>query len=267
MMKKLSVFAVAFAAITFAACGGNKTAQSTEGEDSVKSFEQQQVEASIKMHVDSLASTIGQLKHMPFMQENDGSIALTAEEKQVKPDYLLPPTTENAATLAEKYRLLSALGIDKRLAKLYDMPVDEYEQACSKLLAEINDPSFKDIQNASTVYETTTDLYNAMEANGRINYFWQLTASSLVEELYILSQNSEKFLASFNDEAAANSTFRIVLILDALDRLTEYDSEIQPVVEALRPLSALNATTVDELRGQLAEAKDQINFARNTLLK
>jgi hypothetical protein len=267
-MKKLSVFAVAFAAMVLASCGGgNKNNQANEEADSVKSFEQAQVEAGIKMHIDSLASALGQMKQLPFMKEGDGSVELTAEEKQVKPDYLLPPTTENAATLAEKYRLLSALGIDKRLAKLYYMPVDEYEQACSKLLAEINDPSFKDIQNASTVYETTTDLYNAMEANGRINYFWQLTASSLVEELYILSQNSEKFLASFNDEAAANSTFRIVLILDALDRLTEYDSEIQPVVEALRPLSALNATTVDELRGQLAEAKDKIDFARNTLLK
>ena len=35
-MKKLSMFAVAFAAMMFAACGGNKTAQTAEQEDSVK---------------------------------------------------------------------------------------------------------------------------------------------------------------------------------------------------------------------------------------
>ena len=58
-----------------------------------------------------------------------------------------------------------------------------------------------------------------------------------------------------------------MLILDALDRLSEFDADIQPVIEALRPLQVLNATTVDELRSQLAEAKDKINFARNALVK
>ena len=54
-MKKLSVLAIVFAAIAFAACG-NKTAQTAEATDSVKSFEQEQIEASIKMHMDSIAS-------------------------------------------------------------------------------------------------------------------------------------------------------------------------------------------------------------------
>ena len=35
-MKKLSIFAVAFAAIAFAACGGNKSAQNVEDADSTK---------------------------------------------------------------------------------------------------------------------------------------------------------------------------------------------------------------------------------------
>lgn len=56
-MKKLSIFAVAFAAMVFAACGGKKANQAAEVTDSVKTFEQEQIEASIKMHVDSLAST------------------------------------------------------------------------------------------------------------------------------------------------------------------------------------------------------------------
>lgn len=70
-MKKLSIFAVAFAAMMFAACGGNKTAQNAEQEDSVKSFEQEQIEASIKMHFDSLASELGKLKQLPVV-EKDG---------------------------------------------------------------------------------------------------------------------------------------------------------------------------------------------------
>ena len=268
-MKKLSVFAVAFTAMVLASCGGgNKNNQANEEADSVKSFEQAQVEAGIKMHIDSLASALGQMKQLPFMKEGDGSVELSAEEKQVKPDYLINPSSaEDVATLAEKYRLLSVLGVDKRIAQLYEMPTDEYEKAISKLVAEINDPSFKAIQNASSIYETTEQLYDAMEENGRINYFWQLAAASLVEELFVANQNTEKFLASFTDEIAANSTFRVVLILDALDRLSEFDADIQPVIEALRPLQVLNATTVDELRSQLAEAKDKINFARNALVK
>ena len=81
-MKKLSILAVAFAAIVFASCGGQKSGQNNEGADSLKSFEQEQIEASIKMHFDSLASELGKLKQLPIMEKN-GSLKLTDEEKQV----------------------------------------------------------------------------------------------------------------------------------------------------------------------------------------
>jgi hypothetical protein len=106
-----------------------------------------------------------------------------------------------------------------------------------------------------------------MEKNGRLNYFWQLAASSLVEQLYLANQNSDKYLSTFTDEAAASTTFRIVLILDALNRLSQYDPEIKPVAEALAPLEVLNATSVSELKAQIAEAKDKINAAREALIK
>ena len=268
-MKKLSVFAVAFAAMVLASCGGgNKNNQANEEADSVKSFEQAQVEAGIKMHIDSLASALGQMKQLPFMKEGDGSVELTAEEKQVKPDYLINPSSaEDVATLAEKYRLLSVLGVDKRIAQLYEMPIDEYEKAISKLVAEINDPSFKAIEDAGTIFETTSTLYDEMEKNGRINYFWQLASAALVEQLYVCNQNADKFLSAFNDEAAANVTFRIVLVLDAVNRLAQYDPDIEPVAQAIAPLNALNATSVAEMKEQMAKMKDQINAARKALVK
>ena len=259
-MKKLSILAVAFAAIAFAACG-NKTANNTESADSVvKSFEQEQIEASIKMHVDS--------KQLPFLQtDNEGSFKLTKEEKQVKPDYLLDPSVaENATTLAEKYRIMAALEVDKNIAKLYEMSIDDYEKSLTKLGADINDPSFKVLENTSPA-ETPQVLYDAMNENSRINYFWQIAAASLIEQIYIASKNSDKFLASFDDDAAANTTFRVVLILDALNRLSEYDPDIKPVAEALATLDTLNATTVTELKSQLAEAKEQIDAARKAITK
>ena len=186
----------------------------------------------------------------------------------MKPDYLLNANiAEEATTLAEKYRALSALTVDKNIAKLYEMPIEDYDKAIGKLAADINDPSFKAVEKTGDIFKTTSELYDAMNENGRINYFWQLAAASLVEELYIVNQNSDKFLSTFNDEAAANVTFRIVLILDALNRLSQYDPEIKPVAEAVAPLDVLNATTVDELKSQLAEAKENIENARKALIK
>ena len=264
-MKKLSILAIAFVAIALASCGGKKTEQA-EAVENEKSFEQEQIEASIKMHVDSIASEIGQLKQFPFIQE--GGLTLTNEEKQVKPEYLLDPAvSEEAATLAEKYRILSALSVDRKIASLYDMPTDEYDKAIAKLSADISDPSFKVIENADGIYETTSALYDAMNENGRINNFWQLASAALVEQLYAINQNSDKFLGVFDDKAASNVTYRIVLILDAVNRLAEYDPEITPVKEAIASLDVLNATTVDELKTQLAEAKDKIEAARKALIK
>ena len=122
-MKKLAMFAVAIAAVAFTACGGKKSTQTAEETDSVKSFEQEQVEAKIKIELDSLAAVLGQLKQLPIVQEGENGIQLTTEEKQVKPDYLLnPAAAEEATTLAEKYRILSALNVDKKIAVLYEMP-------------------------------------------------------------------------------------------------------------------------------------------------
>ena len=253
----------------FAACGGNKNAQNTESTDSVKCFEQEQIEASIKVHFDSIASEISKLKHFPFLQEGaDGALKLTKEEKQVKPTFLLDPAlSENATTLAEKYRILSALDVDKRVAKLYEMPTEGYEKAISKLAADISDPSFKVIDENASVSETSQALYDAMNENGRINYFWQIVASSLVEEIYVISQNTEKFITAFDDDSAANVTFRIVLLSDAVSRLSQYDPEFEPVAKAVGALSPLNAFSVDQLKAQLEEAKEKIAESRADLLK
>ena len=267
-MKKLTIVAVAFAAIVFAACGGKKSANNAEEADSLKSFEQKQIEASIKMHMDSIASEISKMKQPTFIQEDNGGLSLTKEEKQVKPDYLLPANVaEEAATLAEKYRILSALGVDKRIAQMYEMPTEDYEKAITKLVADINDPSFKTLENQSNVFETTESLYDQMEKNGRINYFWQLASAALVEELYIANKNADKFLSVFDDEAASNITFRVILVIDAINRLSEYDPDIKPIADAIAPLEVLNATTVAELKKQLNEAKEGIDAARAALVK
>ena len=73
-MKKLTIFAVAIAAIAFTACGGKKGGQTTEVADSVKSFEQAQVEEKIKVELDSLAAEVGKMKSLPIVQTDDNGI-------------------------------------------------------------------------------------------------------------------------------------------------------------------------------------------------
>lgn len=267
-MKKLSFFAVTLAAFVFASCGGHKTAQ-TAPEDSGEeliAFEQSQIEASIKLNIDSLASAMTQLKQLPITEKN-GMVALTDEERQVKPNYLMEAAVaENAATLAEKYRVLSAMQVDREIADLYGMPTKEYDNQIAKLIVDINDPSFEVLKESNGIHEASQDLYKAMDENGRVNFYWQIVATSLVEQMYVITRNSDKFLAAFDDNAASNVSLRIILIQDAIDRLTNYDPELLPVSEALEPLTVINALTVQELKEQLAEAAPQIEAARVALV-
>ena len=106
-----------------------------------------------------------------------------------------------------------------------------------------------------------------MNENGRINYFWQLASATLIEQLYIASQNTDKFLSVFDDEAASNVTFRIILVVDAVKRLADFDNEFKPLAKAIEPLTVLNAISVNELKSQLNEAKEQIVAARNAIVK
>lgn len=267
-MKKLSIFAVVIAAMAFAACGGNKSEKAPEAADSLKSFEQSQVEQKIKVELDSLAAEIGKMKQVPFLTKGENGYKLSDQEKQAKPEYLLDPAVaENATTLAEKYRMVSALTVDKAIAELYDMPVDAYQNAITKLVADINDPSFKAIEDGENLYETSQKLYDAMNENGRINQFWQVVGASLVEEVYALSQNTDKFISAFTDETASTVTYRIVLLNEAIGRLAQYDSEFEPVAKAVDALSPLNAINIEQLKEQLAQAKEKIAEARAALIK
>ena len=82
-----------------------------------------------------------------------------------------------------------------------------------------------------------------------------------------MTQNTEKFITVFDDESASNVTYRIALLIDAIDRLSEYDPDIEPIAAAISPLNTLNAISVDQLKSQITEAKTQIIEARKALVK
>lgn len=268
-MKKFAFAIVAMAAMMFASCGGNKQQQTTEEVDTTKTFEQEQIEASIKMHLDSMAVALNEkdLDDIATIAK-DGKINLSADEKKVQPVLLAANIHDELTTIAQKYSAIAMLAIDKEVAKVYDMNISDYEATIAKLVSEVNDPAIKKLQDTKVDKESLSQLSKDMDAEGRINFFWIASSAATVENLYIMSQNVDKFLATYTDSQVANITFRLFCILDAMDRLSEYDPQIPGIAEGLNPLKGLtNATTVGEFKKALTESKEQIEASRAAFLK
>ena len=269
IMKKFTLAIVAFAAMVLASCGGSKPQQEVADQDTTKTFEQAQLEAAVKMHLDSLSTQIND-KQFAAIEENikAGKIKLSADEKKVKPTYLLSPTASaNATSIGQKYAVMAMLSADKEVAGLYEMEVKGYDEAISKLIADINDPAIKKAQEAENKAEQSKILYKEMEAEGRINFYWIMTSAATVETVYVLSQNVEKFCAGYTDDQVANITFRLFCIIDAVDQLSVYDPQIQGIAEALNPLKDLQATTLADFKKELASSKEKIEASRAAFLK
>lgn len=274
-MKKFSLAIAAFAAMLLASCGGQNAQQTseeavTDSATAAIKFEQSQIQESIKMHVDSIAAEMnGKSFNNVFDNAKNGKITLTDEEKKVKPEYLVQPSVANdLATYSQKYAALPMLMLDREVAKLYGLDTAEYDNVIAKLTSDINDPAFKAMnETEGDLVAKHQALYEGMEKEGRINFYWILSSAGVVENLYVMSQNTDKFLAGYTDEEVADITFRLVCILDALDRLSVYDPQIPGIAEALEPLKVLNAVTVEEFKTQLNTAKADIEAARNALLK
>lgn len=274
-MKKINWVFAAMVAMATASCGGQsaKTADDAEvtaAEESVMEFNQAQLEAAIKVQMDSLAKLVDAKKYNAILSEvNNGTAKLTADELKVKPDYLLNPSVANdATTFSAKYIALGMLRVDRYFANLYEMDCTEYDAAIQKLLSEVNDPAIKkSIDEGTDMISASQALYDGMEKEGRINFYWELSAAAVIENLYVMSQNVDRFTVGLTDDQVDRMTFHLVCILDALDGLSVYDPQIPGIAEALSPLKALNATSVAEFKKQLGEMKDQIKASREGLLK
>lgn len=263
-MKKLTFVAAAALALVFASCG-NKTQQAEETQDSV-AFEQSQIEAKVMVELDSIADEWNKLAPVEGVFAN-GKIVLSEDELKAKPEYLLDlASIDNLTLLSQKYRALGVIAVDSKVAELYKMDVEPYQAAIAKIAADVNDPAVGSKDNAETP-EAIKAMYIAEKENGRINLFWEQAAAAVVEQLYVMSQNADKFLPAFDDKAASDLTYHVALLKLSLDDLATYDDNIKKLVELLAPLNEFNAISVDQLKEQLAAAKTQIEAARAELLK
>lgn len=262
-MKKFSFIVAAAAALVFASCG-NKTQQVEETQDTV-SFEQSQIEAKIMVELDSIADEWNKLAPVVGVYSN-GKIQLSDEELKAQPTYLLATNAADDLTLlSQKYRAIGMLSVDAKVAELYKMDTDAYKAAITKIATDINDPAMTPALGESA--ENIKAMYVAEKENGRINFFWETATAVVIEQLYVISQNTEKFLPAFDDKSASDLTYHIALLKISLDDLATYDNNIKELAEALAPLNELNAISVDQLKEQLAKMKPQIEAARAALLK
>lgn len=271
-MKKLTLALAAFAAMVLASCGGQTKATDCCDSDTVVTpvFAQADIEAGIKANLDSIAAEFAKKKTSSLMQNiKDGKIVLNDDEKKVQPDYLLVPSVaDDLQTFSQKYRAITMLATDKAVAELYGMDAAPYKAAIAKLASEIGDPILtKATEVESDFLANAEEFYKEEEAAGRINFFWEVACAGVIEQLYVIGQNVDKFLPDADDEFVSNFTFRIALIQDALERLSQYAPELEDLCAAIKPLEKLNATTVDEFKKQMAEMQPEIAASREALLK
>ena len=217
-------------------------------------FDQSQIETSILVHLDSLAAELGK---MPFFLSNihkntDISVYDISVESKNSDMY--------------KLRLIGAIDVNKIVAKKIGVPTNVFDNKLAILINDINYTPLKDYYQRGMISDLSYSLYTKMKADGKINYYWQIAAATIVEKLYLVSQNPSIISKNMNDWDVAGLTFCLVLVLDAIDRLSLYDTDLEKIAHAITPLDIINATSQSELVAQIRQTKEDINSARNIIL-
>ncbi len=273
-MKKLVVIALALAMVAVPSCKNqNKKAEDGSAQKEI-SLKEQYATEDLKINVQNLIESAKQLKPAPFVSKEDGGkISLTAKEKMVKPEYLLDLNVANdLVTLSQKYRAIAMYTVDQKIAKLYDIPTDSYKSTMSKLLVDINDSALKDFSEADFTtnegsQEAIKKLVDAEYDADRANFLWESVAASLVEQVYIMTQNIDKFLPMFDDQVASDLTYNFVCVHEGIMSMQEFYPDLEALNAAMLPLYVINAISVDQLKDQLIELKGEIEAVRFILLK
>lgn len=274
-MKKLSIVLLAAAIVALPSCkNNNKNAGEQEAKDYSESTASEIVEETLKADLTNLIQSAKSIKPVPFIKaQKDGKLVLSEKEKMVKPDYLLNPSiTSKLATLYQKYRAVGMLTTDKNIADMYEMPIRDYNEAIFKVLTDINDPALMNFYTLQSIdiesdREAFSTFVDEEYEEDRANFFWDGIAAAMVEQVFILTRDVDKFMPMFTDELAADITFNFVCVHDGLTKMVDAYPEMVSLNEVLTPLYVINAINVEQLREQLLSVKEDVENARAFLLK
>ncbi len=273
-MKRITTLLLAAVIIAMPSCKNNNKANQQQDDDYSQATSQELTAEALEVDMANLIESAKKIKAVPFIKsQKDGKLVLSDKEKMVKPDYLTAPeAAAELVTLNQKYRAIGILTSDKSIAELYDMPVTGYSENILKLLTDINDPALTEFYTLPSLdIESNKEAFSIFvddEAKaGRLNYFWEGVSAGLVEQVFILTRDIDKFMPMFNDDLASDISFNFVCVHDGLTKTVDATPEMAGLNEILEPLYVINAVTVDQLKAQLTELKDTIAAAREKLLK
>lgn len=278
-MKKSLLLASVVIAACLSSCGnnnGNKSEKNEQNEvvSAQNALNDEINQEAVKTEFDNLKISVSKIRMAPFVSSTeDGRIQLTEKEKMVKPDYLINPSiVGKLVTLSQKYHVTSMMAADLVIANLYEMPTVDMKEAIAKLLLDINDEAFTNFANTPW-----SDLEGASDAlqflieeeyeAGRQYLFWDALAASLVEQLYIMTRNVDKFMPMFTDETVEDFTFNFICLHEGLLTMADTNEEMSSLHNVLEPLYAINAVTVDQFREQLNQLGGEIEKCRQHLLQ
>ena len=217
------------------------------------------IDAADKMHFDNL------------LTDN-----LTEKEKMVTPDYLLDPSVaSNMLTRLQKTNALAILVTEYPVRIAYGMPVDQSKEAIAKLVVDLNHPIDLDGEtNGAPIAERTRQLYENCKERGELNYFWQFAFACQSSLLYLISNNTDKFLNNIYETSYQNFDKHIKTCLEALKIYAQYDAEMASVLafwesnNANLPDADYQAVTTKEgARRVFAERKESLAQLRSSLLQ
>jgi len=274
-MKKITVLLFAITLALVPSCKNQENKNAEENNAALELNTKEQIASElVKADVENIIASAQKIKPAPFASgSRDGKITLTAKEKKVKPDYLINPNMgSDMVTFSQKYRYVSMLAADLVIANLYEMPANEYKNAISTLLVELGDDAFTIFAQTPWIdLEGAQDAMKALVedeyAAGREVYYWESVAASLVEQVYIITRNVDKFMPMFTDETATDFTFNFICLHESLLTLVDLNPEMADLNEILAPLYVINAISVDQLREQLVSLQEEIVTVREKLLK
>ncbi len=208
-------------------CKNNKKAENNEADAEV-------VEAAKTILADDVLAKIDELAKSYAENAGENSFSsiisshLTAEEKLIKPDYLLDPAVANTlVTKTQKVNALAILVAENEIRRAYGMPIEESKEAIARLIAEIGSSLSIDDPDSKTISEKLSEIYNNCKENGELALFWQFQFAVQCEFRYLISQNLDLFFRNISEEQFHSFSQQFLSCREVVETLAEYDPEVK----------------------------------------
>lgn len=175
-------------------------------------------------------------------------------------------------TLNQKCRALAVYAVDREIAQLYEMPLEEYDKVIAQLMVDTDNVSLmegaeiKVEVNALDVNSWIVTMGEEQLGKEQMHLFFETIAAGIMESLYITSLDIPRYITYFNDQTASEVSYRFLLVVEGIKSLMPYHPELESIRGILEPLNVINAINVKQLEEQLNTLAVVIADGRNKLL-